>query len=1038
MFQPISPHFFFKSQFMDSITKPMLAALRLLACLALFTFANYSLQAQQTVTGKVLSAEDNTPLPGVTVEVSGAETAVTTGADGSFSIRAASGASLSFSTIGYLSKQIKVNDAVVGVVTLEEDVKSLNSVVVVGYGTQKKVNLTGSVVTVDMTGKEGQPITNVSNALHGTPGLFVNLGNSQPGVDRSSIRIRGIGTLNENDPLVLVDGVEYSMDELNPNDIASISVLKDASAAIYGSRAANGVILVTTKTGKGASKVNYNYYYGIQQPTTMPDAIWDPIVYMKLKNQAEINGGKQAVDYSDEEIAEYQNGLKTDPFTYPSSNWFDIALENGIIQKHDVSVSGSSDKYQYRFSLGYLDRDGVIIGPNNREKKYSIGLNSSINVTKKLKVGLTLDGYYRQYTQPFYTSFWTYLMRTLPILTDTLADGRYGNSWLRTPGRNNWENPRMIAYTGYGKKTVQRFLASAFADYQLPFGINYKIKFGIDKYDGLLSEFTPQVKTYNPKTGSSINWNSPSTAPRAKNTDYSDLNIHFYNTLDWQHQFNGVHNLSVMAGSSYDRFGSGSFVGAMTGYLDATLTALDAGTERYDVGGHTTEDVLESYFGRLNYDYDGKYLLEATFRYDGSSRFAPGNRWGFFPAVSAGWRIDRESFFGGAGNLFSLLKLRGSVGQMGNQQVPLYSYENAIVLGRNYAFGGTLASGAAAIAYSDRNISWETTTTYDLGIDSELLRNRISITADVYKKRTTGILREVNIPAQIGGLSGPQENIGTMENIGYEIALRYRNSIGAFNYDINGSVSYNRNEVVDIDGQILYDYNTNLSTITQAGYPINSYYLLQAEGIFQSDEEVANSAFQSNATKAGYIRFRDINKDNIINGDDRVIVNTSTNIPKYTYGFGFNVDYKGLSLNAFFQGVAGLKIYPTANLAYPFNNGANATWEWTTDAWTPDNKDARLPIITESTGSQDNFQPSTFWLRDGSYLRLKNIQLAYSLPDRWTTAAKISKVTVFVNAENALTFSKYDDFDPESLLNASTLYHYPMLKTFSGGVRVSF
>lgn len=1021
---------------MDLMNKSKPAALRLLACIALFTFTGLALHAQQTVTGKVLSAKDNSPLAGVSVQISGTQTGVTTATDGSFSIKASPGASLSFSFIGYLTKQVKVDHANVGEISLEEDAQSLNSVVVVGYGTQKKVNLTGSVVTVDMADKVGQPITNVSNALHGTPGLFVNLGNSQPGVDRSTIRIRGIGTLNENDPLVLVDGVEYSMDELNPNDIENISVLKDASAAIYGSRGANGVILVTTKKGKGASKVNYGYYYGIQQPTQMPDAIWDPITYMKLKNQAEINEGKQTVDYSDDEIEEYQNGLKTDPFTYPSSNWFDIALENGIIQKHDVSVSGSGDKYQYRFSLGYLDRDGVMIGPNNHEKKYSVGLNTSVNVSKRLKVGLTLDGYYRQYTQPFYTSFWSYLMRTLPILTDTLRDGRYGNSWLRTPGRNNWENPRMIAYTGYGRKTVQRLLASAFAEYKLPFDITYNIKFGVDKYDGLLSEFTPQVKTFNPKTGAEINWNSPSTAPRAQNTDFGDLNLHFYNTLDWQHTFNGVHNLSAMAGSSYDRFGTGKFVAAMTGYLDATLTALDAGTERYNIEGASTTDVLESYFGRLNYDYDGKYLLEATFRYDGSSRFAPGNRWGFFPAVSAGWRIDRESFF--HSDFFSLLKLRGSVGQLGNQAVPLYSYENAIKLGQNYAFGGTLASGAAALAYTDPNIHWETTTTYDLGFDAELLKNRISLTADVYKKRTTDILREVNIPAQIGGLSGPQENIGTMENTGIEVALRYRNSIGAFNYDINGSISYNKNEVVDIDGQILYDFNTNLSTITQAGYPINSYYLLQADGIFQSDEEVAASAFQSNSTKAGYIRYRDINKDGIINGDDRVIISSSTNIPKYTYGFGFNLGYKGFSLNAFFQGVAGIKIYPTANLAFPFNNGANATWEWVTDSWTPDRPNARLPIVTESTGQQDNFQSSTFWLKNGSYLRLKNVQLAYALPDKWLAAAKISRVSVFVNAENALTFSKYKDFDPESIVNASTIYHYPMLKTFSGGVQVQF
>ena len=1007
-------------------------------CLIVFQLAPASAFAQQlSVKGRVVAAKDQSPISGVTVSVAGTAQAVTTGNDGSFVIQAADGSTLVISAVSYLPKEIKVKGADMGTISMEEDVKALNSVVVVGYGTQKKVNLTGSIATLNMTEKEGQPITNASNALHGVPGLFVNLGNSQPGVDRATIRIRGIGTLNDNDPLVLVDGIEYSMDELNPADIESISILKDASAAIYGSRAANGVILVTTKTGKGSSKVTYNNYFGIQQYTYLPDAIWDPIVYMKLKNQAVLNGGKQQVDYSDDEIAEYEAGLNTDPFIYPSSNWFDISLKNGFIQKHDVSVSGSSNKSQYRLSLGFLDRTGIMFGPGNKEKKYSIGLNTSMEVTKRLKVGLTLNGYYRYYTEPFYNSFWNYLMRTLPIMSDTLQDGSYGNSWMRTPGRNNWEHPRMLAYNGYNHKTVQRFLTSVFADYKLPFDINYHVKFGADKYDGLLEQYTPQMQTTNPKTGAKTNWNSPTTAPRSANTDYSDLNIHFFHTLSWQHQFAERHNLSAMAGASYDNFKSGQFAATMTGYLDATLTALNAGSERLDISGNSTKDVLQSYFGRLNYDFDGKYLLEASFRYDGSSRFALGNRWGFFPSASAGWRIDKEIFFPWK-NTVNLLKLRASVGQLGNQAVSLYSYENAISLGRNYSFGGVLAPGAAAIAYTDPDISWETTTNYDLGLDVDLWQNRISIIADVYKRRTSGILRTVNIPSQVGGLAGPKENIGTMDNDGFELTVKYRNNIGALDYDISGNVAYNKNKVVDIDGQILYNYNTNISTITQVGYPINSYFLLEAEGIFQSDEEVAASAFQSNSTRAGYIKYRDVNKDGTINGDDRVIINSSTVIPKYTFGFGVNLAYKGLYLNGFFQGVSGIKLYPTANLAFPFNNGANATWEWVTDSWTPDRTDARLPIVTESTGSKDNFQPSSFWLRDGSYLRLKNIQLGYALPASWLSRVKISRASVFVNAENWITFSKYKDFDPESVVNASTLYHYPMLKTFSGGLNISF
>jgi len=999
--------------------------------LGIFLLTVSTLQAQDLpITGKV-TASGGMPLIGVNVLIEGTSRGAATDVNGNFKLSVPAGATLKFTFVGYLPKEIKVSNSTPLNVTMEEDVQKLNDVVVVGYGTQKKATLTGAITTVDMVDKQGQPLTNISNALQGVPGVFANLSNSQPGVDRSTIRIRGVGTLNNSNPLVLVDGIEYSMDELNPNDIESVTVLKDAAAAIYGSRAANGVLLVTTKKGRGASRVNYSYYYGIQKPTYLPDIIDDPIAYMRLKNQANINEGK-APEYAEEDIQEYQQGMATDPYTYPANNWYDIALENGIIQKHDLSVSGSTDKYQYRLSIGYLNRDGVLFGPGNHENKYSLGLNASMNVNERLKVGVTLDGYYRNYTEPFYTSIWQYLSRALPILTDTLQDGRYGNSWLRTLGRNNWENPRMIAYNGLYTKVVQRFLATVFAEYKLPFDITYNIKFGVDKYDGLLSGFTPRMQTFNPKTGAAINWNSPATAPRSSKEDWNNMNIHFYNTLNWQHQFALKHNLSVMLGSSYDNFDEDNWATSFYGYLDGTLDAFDAGNTWNSTSGNMTRDVLESYFGRLNYDYDGKYLLELSFRSDGSSRFAPNNRWGFFPAASAGWRIDKENFF--HSRFFNLLKLRASVGQMGNQAVALYSYDPTVRLEQDYSFGGTLQTGAAVLDYAYRDIHWETTTTYNAGVDVNFWENRMALTLDAYKRRTTDILRPVNIPAQVGNLGGPKKNVGTVDNTGLEVTLQYRNSIGQLDYSFNGNVSYNKNEVVDLQGEIIY----GSGTITRAGLPMESFYVLEAEGIFQTEDEVARHAKQSANTKPGYIKYKDQNNDGIINGDDRVVVNASSLFPKVTYGFGLNLGWKGISLSAAFQGIAGVKVLPTANLAYPFNNGANATWEWATDAWTPENRNARLPIVTTSTGSIDNFQRSTFWIRDNSYLRMKNIQLGYALPDKWLSKVKISRLSVFVNAQNLLTFSKYKDFDPEAILDQTTLYRYPMLKTFNGGLNVTF
>ncbi len=1004
--------------------------LRGLFALGIFCTATAPLSAQDVpLTGKVTSAADGTPLMGVSVQIQGTSKGTATDVSGEFKISAPVGATLKFSFIGHLPFELKVSKAAAINVQLLEDVQKLNETVVVGYGTKKKATLTGAVSMLDAAQIENRPVTNVSNALSGTPGLFVNLGNSQPGVDRSTIRIRGVGTLNNNNPLVLVDGIEYSMDELNPNDIESISVLKDAAAAIYGSRGANGVIMVTTKKGKGKSKVNYGYYRGLHKATFLPDAINDPIVYMRTKNQALLNIGK-AAEYSDANIKEYEENMAKDPFTYPANDWYKIAVDNGSIQKHDVSISGSTEEYQYRLSLGFLDRDGIMFGPANHNKNYSVGLNASMNVTKRLKAGITLDGYYRNYTQPTYNTFWQAMSRTLPILTDTLADGRYGNSWMRTEGRNNWEHPRLHAYGALTTKLVQRFLATVFAEYQLPFDIKYTIKFGADKYDGLLTTNTPRLQTFNPKTGAATNWNSPATAPRNAKTDENDLVIHFYNTLDWNKTFN-KHLVKVMVGSSYDNFDRDQFNASMTGYLDNTITALNGGLVWNGTGGNTTRDVLMSYFGRAEYEYDEKYLFEFTMRADGSSRFTKKHRWSSFPSASAGWRIDREPFFNS--KFVNQLKLRVSAGALGNQAADLYNNYPTVALGQDYSFGGTRVPGAAVTGAVDPTMHWETAYTYNGGVDLNIWNNRVGVTLDAYLRRTNDILYRTNLPAQVGNLAGPIRNIATADNKGIELTLQYRNNFRSLNYNIWGNVSYNKNEVVSVNDE----NRISGSTITKAGYAMNSFYVLQSDGYFQNQDEIDKHAEQPGNPRPGFIRYKDQNGDGVINGDDRVIVNASGIVPKYNFSFGFNLDWKGISLTSAWQGVAGIKVYPRANLAVPFNNGANATWEWTRDTWTPENPNARLPLLT--IGDQANFtQLSDFWLRSGNYLRLKNLQLAYSIPKSLMDRLKMTKITVYANAENLVTISKYKDMDPESLVNRNDLYTYPMMKTFTAGVNVTF
>ncbi|MFC5412603.1 TonB-dependent receptor [Larkinella bovis] len=990
-----------------------------------------------TIRGKV--TEENTgALPGVSVVIKGTTRGTATDASGNYELAVPGPqAVLVFSYVGYEPQEVTVAGRSVIDINLKPDVKALNEVVVVGYGTQKKVNLTGAVAVLNMKSKENTPITNVSQALHGVSGLWVNQAGSKPGRDNATIRIRGIGTTNNSNPLVLVNGIEYDMNELNPNDIETVTVLKDASAAIYGSRAANGVILITTKTGQqGQSKINYSFSYGLQTPTMMPDVVWDPIQYMELKNQALRNEGKTVVDYSDAQIQEYRAGMATNPIAYPNINWFDLMMKTGYLQQHHLRFSGGTEKISYNFSLGYTDQDGINIAADHANR-YSLDLNLSAQVTKRLRVGGNLTGSYRKFEDVAdggTANYFSALTRILPIFTPYVADGRYGNTVFRTPGRNLIENPMKFLKEGSRDRTEQRVLAKVFADYQLPFNIRYSINFGVDKRDAYEKLFVPQVNTFHPLTLEELVY--PVTY--ASSTSENNLNLTVFQTLNWEKTM-GAHQVSAMLGTSYNDFYYNTFSARTEGFLDKTLTDLSVGAVNQRTSGNTTVDRLASYFGRVNYSYDEKYLLEAIFRYDGSSRFARENRWGTFPGLSAGWRIDKEHFFGST-SFINLLKLRASYGKLGNQAVPLYSYLNVVNLGSNYSFNNAIQTGAAITSYNDPTISWETTTTNNLGLDLEAWQGKLGIELDVYKRRTSGILRPVSIPAQVGALTGPQANIGVVDNTGFELAVSHRNRLGDFRYDVRAEVGHVKNKVIDLNGETIIRTPSQWPyigrRIIKEGYPIDSYFLLQADGIYQNTDEIANSAKLSSAVKPGYIRYKDINNDGKINGDDRVI--SAGTIPKYTFGFTLNLGYKGFILNTFLQGVQGISIYPTGNLIYPVDNGAGITKVWATDAWTPENPTATLPILTTPQGATENYEASTFWLRDGSYLRAQTIQLNYTFPEKWVSKIAMSKLSLFVNGQNLFTLSKFKDSDPERDYNTDNIKDYPMLKTFSMGLNATF
>ncbi|RPD39359.1 SusC/RagA family TonB-linked outer membrane protein [Chitinophaga barathri] len=984
--------------------------------------------------GGTVAGADGEKLPGVSVRVKGTSGGTLTAADGSFSLQLPEGkTTLLFSYTGYQSQEITVTGNAPLNIVLQLSAGELGEVVVVGYGQQKKTSLTGSVASLDQKALANRPITNASQALQGLPGVHVNQTKGRPGADGANIRIRGVGTLNNSNPLVLVDGVEFPLNDVNPSDIESITVLKDAaSAAIYGNRAANGVVLVKTKSGKaGKFRLDYNGYTGVQQAAQLPDLVTDAVTYMEGKNRALANEGKPA-EYSQALIDEYRVGA--DPYIYPDTDWFGIMFRNANIQEHNLRFSGGNEKTTFSVSLGYLDQDGILI--NSQAKKYAINSNINSEISRKLRIGANLIGTYWDSEESAYTSdesngeggLMGLIYRGLPMQVPYAQDGTYADQWVRVPGHNFFRNPLALAKEGFHQNITFRALSSLFLEYQLPFGIKYKTTLAANLFYGREKFAYPQINLTNPKTGVIAPMgNIP--ARGISQTSRDGVNITNFHTLTYEKQL-GRHHLGGLAGFSVERFNDGDFTASNQGYLGNEITELNGGSTTPQVSGKSSLSKLASYFGRVNYDYNGKYLAEASFRYDGSSRFASGHRWGFFPSLSAGWRISEENFLKG-NNVLSNLKLRASWGQLGNQNIPLFSYVDAVSIGRNYSFGGTILSGAAVSQVSDPAVTWETTTITNAGLDIGLLRNKLTLELDVFNKVTDDILRQVSVPAQVGRLAGPYRNIGSVSNKGFEITAAYTDRAGELGYTIGANLAYLKNKVTDLNGAIYYDGNT----ITREGTPIDAFYGLEAIGIFQSEDEILKSPKQNTVTKPGDIKYRDTDKNNVIDNNDRVIIGNS--IPELTYSFTLGATYKGLELTAFFQGVQNVSTYLTGNLAQPYKNGAGVTPEWLTDSWTPENPGARLPRLTTANGYPQNVQTSSFWVQDASYLRLKNIQLSYNLPQQWLKAAGIQQLKVFVNAQNWVTFSDFKLGDPERNLTKGNIIDYPIARTATAGINLT-
>lgn len=995
-----------------------------LICMASAGFA----QEKITLTGKVTDGSD--PLPNVSVRVQGTGLGTKTNESGLFSITASRGQVLVFSYVGFEEQKITVSDQKEISISLKTPSdNALNDVVVVGYGTKKKVNLTGAVATV--TGKElaGRPITNLSSALQGTmAGVTVTVNNGQPGNDQGTIRVRGIGTLGNSDAMVMVDGVVSSMNDINPNDIESVTVLKDAaSASIYGSRAANGVILITTKNArKGEVIAHYNMDIGKQSMTATPDFI-DSWQASTLYNEALVNEGKLP-KYSDAEIQKFKDG--SDPEHYPNTDWYDLFWRgNGIQQSHSIDVSGGTDKMQSYLSVGYLSQNGLVQGSSL--DRYNTRFKTDLTVSKRIKVSGNLSYSQQQFREPVSNIHSLDFAQLIGTLNQTgrvvpnMINGYYGYS--------DEGNPVAVLKSGSNNfNKTHRLSAILQAEVEVIKGLYIKPLLGYTANIIAAKSRINDLQYYDPVTGAPSLWEGPNIV--ASNSSFLD-NLTMQVLAQYDKSF-GDHDFSVLGGYSQEHNKYDYLFGSRRGYLNNALAELDAGPiAALQNSGNASEYALQSVFGRINYVFKKKYLVEGNIRDDGSSRFAKGNRWAVFPSASVGWRISEESFFAPAKKLFSDLKIRASWGKLGNQDIGTYPYQATIATGQNYTFGGHTVDGIAPVNGVNPDIKWETTTTKDIGLDAVVLGGMITFTGDYFIRNTDNILLPLPV-ANAFGLNAPVINAGSVENKGLELTAGYHLRQRNFFFNAEANISFITNKITSLAGTGPFP---NGSTIQGEGLPINALYGWVSEGLFQSQEDIDKHASQNGMggpVGPGDIKYKDLNGDGVIDSKDRQYLGTY--FPKTTFGLNMSARYKGIDVALFLQGAGNVKSFVSGRiLGSLYDKDGDPTSIWL-DRWTPENKDASFPRVWNSNSQNDPAAtPSSFWVRNAGYVRLKNVQVGYTFSGGYL-ARKGLKLRVFWTAKDLLTFTKfYKWVDPESPLGGNS-YSYPMVKVNSLGINLTF
>jgi len=989
------------------------------------------LQGQQQeieVSGIVTDTQTDEPLPGVNIVVQGTNIGTTTDMNGEYSIEAPADATLVFSFVGYQEVTVDIESQEQINVEMEQAVTELEEVVAIGYGTQKKVNLTGSVASADVDQMEKKPVTVTSQALAGEiSGVSVSQPSGNPGDNEASIRIRGLGTFSSagNSPLVLIDGTPGSINSVNPNDIEEISVLKDAaSASIYGSRAANGVILINTKKGEeGKMQITYNSYIGKREATELAQFV-DSWIYARALNENRENIG-QSRPYTGEDIEKFKSGDYPDE--YPNKHHYEDLMTsgNGLQTKHNLSFTGGSSGTQWMFSSGYLRENGIV--EQNYNSRYDMRLNLDHELNNDFRLNVKLAGYQSNREEPVEVGLGPLYqiingaVRLNSTIPGRKSDGSYGFIENQAP-------EAFMDANSFMKENNKHFRGNGTLEWSIVNSLKIIGKIGYEWNGNRNKSFTPEVEF----APDEVKGPSKIDIDRSENYDLTtELLLDYDITI-------GNHDFHVLGGFSQETLENEWVSAYRDNFPNDQLYELNAGSAgNMQNNGSSSIWKLRSYFGRFNYSYQDKYLLEANVRYDGSSRFAEGNRFGLFPSFSGAWRISEEGFFKNAFPEIDNLKLRGSYGTLGNQQIGIYPYQKTLNLGHDYVFGGSVASGARVTTLPYEDITWETTKMTDVGLDITILGGKLSFTTDYFYKKTEDILYNISV-SDVLGMSPSAQNAGAVENKGWDFNLTHRNKIGDFSYSINPNFSVVSNKVLEL-ANVEEDIGNGLFV----GEPMNAIYGYETEGLFIDQNDIDNYPEQNYNAQPGLIRFKDISGPDgkpdgkVTAAHDRKVI--GSRMPDYTYGMGLTASYKGVDLYMQLQGEGGMERTPSRWMYAFWNMGDVQQWQWE-GRWTQENpnRNAAYPRFQPTGSDSPSFAwPAEYWLLNATYLRIKNVQIGYTFPSGFISG--VEQLRIYIGGRNLITFDNYQEgWDPEMEMMYGGTGHYPPTRLLTFGVNVNF